>query len=160
MAEDPWEATDELVTESRQSVAQKQRILLNKGRPDWDACSLRIPAELPENLVAIELTSGYVTFISLSLEMLKTLPASEGHIEILRPFISYLPLSSLQFHDMHVVWMFDSQDLPRVSVQLTRCWPPGVTIPFRQPFGTKTLPAHLLVASGMATALCLQGDGP
>lgn len=161
----PWNDTDTLVTEGRQaqdprSVARKQRILLNNGMTLWDVCSLKIPAQLPDNLGAIELTSGCRTFISLSLEMLRTLPVSEGQIEILTPFMPYLPLSSLAYHEMHVVWMFDSDDLPTVGVQITRCWPPARSIPFRQPYGTQTFPNSLLVSGGMAMELSSHGDRP
>ena len=106
--------------------------------------------------------------------MLKLLPVADERLEILQPFMPYLPTSSLCFHESNVVFTFETSPLPKVTVYVERDWPATVRIPFHQPYaelppgveaselpqrpGLHTAANQLHVGSGMALSVYVYGD--
>lgn len=142
------------------------------GRKDVD--SVRISADLPDNLATVSVTCGGYPLLTFTPAMLRKLPVEQGKIEILQPFMSHLPISQLVYADICLRCTFNS---PAVEVTVHSCSrrpPPDQLkvrpavepsgperqyqdiIPFNQPFETTAevekhpAPAWLLAAASPA----------
>lgn len=132
---DPWEQNVVLRKMKTDNDWNSQMVNLTEYHtPPWDVASLRINADLPAGLDGVEITCGGVPIISFTVDMLRELPAVLGWIEILAPYIKYLPTSRLFHHEVYVVFRFAHYGgLPTVEVRMQRCWPSPVSIPLSRP---------------------------
>ena len=137
----------------------------------FDVTSVSIPAHLADRVGGIGIDLGGHPILAFSPAMLDAIPTKQGRKELLRPFLSRLPLSQLKYHSCHVrVRGIADDTIPEFTLTWTKTppWPPspaGVTIvPMMQPqphvfddercavtnTGLCLAPKALYVSNGMA----------
>lgn len=146
---DPWQRQVTLEKAAKKADAgfNRQMVLLaDKLGPPWDVDSLRISAILPAGLERVEVLCGGAALLAFTSAMLRKLRVEDGCIEILRPFLPYLPVSRLLLHECHVTFQFGSDvDPPAVKVHMQRCWPVRFEIPMHQPVSGDSDDSALMV---------------
>lgn len=117
---------------TRSSRFHLRALLSPKSKTRYDIFSIKMQAGLPCNLKGVEIRCGGATILAFDINMLRQLEVEDNQLEILQPFIPYLPLSKLQFHEVDVYWTFSDTQLPPTSIRVRKKLP-SLKIPIYQP---------------------------
>lgn len=90
----------------------------------YDVTSVSIPADLARHVSGCAIQIGGHPILEFTPAMLAAIPTKKGQKELLRPFMSRLPLSRLRFHECHILSnSLAHSTLPQLTLKITKTPP-------------------------------------